>query len=420
MGASRAFKNDYREFIRDYVLRIIGETKSKVVFINEEKEDSSFDSFSCERKEGNVTLNFGIIKRVYLSANVNFEPDEDDQKLVKIIIKEFLKMLEYDDEGNPQYKYISESIKNKNYKYAIERGISIWIAGDAKNADSIEKLFGVLEKWSLKTYEGRKVSYAIVINNKAPIVENDFSKYGSFVEFLDDDFSAVLTDPISSIFELDSSCNYLGYRTVLEENDGKLYDYKLINNLPYRFANLIYNFVDDSKKIGVFLLNNGDIIISKKQEIRFVKRNGEWLNFNIRAFNNAIYDYKNKNKISDSLINEIYSSTLDVSFSHVGGIIALVDNVESLIEGNVNNPEQILNKCDYISSLESKEELENYMINQNKMNPNKMNDTELKRDISKKILKREIMRKSLNYQYIFGDINRKLRCELIYMRKIVI
>ena len=60
----------------------------------------------------------------------------------------------------------------------------------------------------------------------------------------------------------------------------------------------------------------------------FVKRNLHWLNFSYEAFCSAI-SQKNL-KLSRALLSEVYATTLDVSFAHTGGIIAVVKDPDSL------------------------------------------------------------------------------------------
>ena len=51
---------------------------------------------------------------------------------------------------------------------------------------------------------------------------------------------------------------------------------------PLRFSQCIHENVYDGA-IGIFLLNNGNIVLSKDRQIKFVKRNLRWLNFSFEA-----------------------------------------------------------------------------------------------------------------------------------------
>lgn len=75
------------------------------------------------------------------------------------------------------------------------------------DCNSIYNLIIALEDWSSKTYEGKKVSFAFVIyvNEEAPKEAVDY------LDFLKSDFSATITDGISSVIELDYNCKLKRY-----------------------------------------------------------------------------------------------------------------------------------------------------------------------------------------------------------------
>lgn len=79
-----------------------------------------------------------------------------------------------------------------------------------------------------------------------------------------------------------------------------------------------------------------------------VKREGKWLNFNKEVFKSIIS--AELNCIDDcflKLLDEIYLSALDVSFSHSGGIISCVkdQNIIDLTKKS-NEKDGILNQLD--------------------------------------------------------------------------
>lgn len=404
----------YKRFVYKYVFKLIGEivdTDLEKTFIDCYSPDEKFEII--EFVKDNNELFFGLRKIRLFKITVSNSLSEDDVRLLRCIINKYIKLSIYNPSGKKQHDYISTTNERLNNEYAIQSGICSWVVGDDAKLDRIENLFNILESWSSKTYEGKNVSYGIVIDLGNEEKDDDFNEYGSFLTFLNDEFSAVITDPITSVFELSLNCKLLKYRTIIDENDkGKVDGYYLTNNLPYRFANIISKTVDTSKKIGIFLLNNGDILLAKNKQILFVKRNSHWLNFNIKGFNNAIKGFVDSTKISQRLVNEVYSTALDVSFSHTGGIIAIIPEIDNLLSTKNGG---ILDECDYISSNKKLEELEKYLKdkNENKEAEKKLTEKELITDINKKLLKRAIIKKLLNDNYSFERINRKLRCELV-------
>ena len=281
-----------------------------------------------------------------------------------------------------------------------------------KTHHRIEEIFNILDKWVTKTYEGKHVSYGLIYD---PDCENNIGVVGAedFIEFLNDEFSAVLSDSITSAFILNKECDLVSYETVFDSKDsnGIVAGTQLINNLPLRFADIISKTVVNNR-VGVFLLTNGDLILCKKQKIRFVKRENKWLNFNIKAFKNALNQFIIENSISNELIEEIYSSALDVSFSHAGGIISLDLDIDRIVDSQIER-NRIVNRCDYICD-DSDEEIKLYLQNKNNDLPldARIEERILQKDIKKKLLKRNIIKKLVNGKN-FLSLNRKLKSELI-------
>ena len=178
----------------------------------------------------------------------------------------------------------------------MQKSLLDWFSGSNVN---LLGLIEQLEHWKEKTYEGKKVPFAFLINPQS--TQGEFN----FMEFLEEEFS--------------------------ENVSHKL------DNTPYRFSQIIETFTKD--KMAIFLLINGDIVLVKNCEILLVKREGKWLNFNKEVFKSIIYAELRSNKESFlDLLNEIYLSALDVSFAHSGGIIACVkeEKISSLIDSEEN------------------------------------------------------------------------------------
>lgn len=420
MAKQDNFKEEYKQFIFDYLLRLIGlETDDINLIVNVEINDNSngkvFDV------DDNNILYFNTFESKMYCYKSNQNIDEDDIALMRCIIPTFFRISEYKENGSKNVDYLKSKIhKKNNYEYAIQSGICEWIMGSTSSKRNprpnsthrkIEEIFDVLDRWVTKTYEGKHVSYGLIYD---PDCENNIDVIGSddFVDFLNDEFSAVLSDSITSVFVLNKKCELIGYETILDHLDSndRIVGTQLINNLPLRFADIISKTVINNR-VGIFLLTNGDLILCKKQAIRFVKRENKWLNFNIRAFKNALSEFISQNNISNKLIDEIYSSALDVSFSHAGGIIALDLDISKIVDSQ-NERNRIVNRCDYLCD-DTDEEIENYLINKNNdLDKLKIDDDILKKDIKKKLLKRNVIKKLVNNND-FLSLNRKLKSELI-------
>ena len=418
---NKNFIVEFKHFVSRWLLPLLGidiNENDLKDYISLPNKETNFDYIDIE--DNNII--FGTKTKRIACFEYEEGLSKDNLSLARVIIQAFLKVSKYSDResGNPQMNYVSDMLQDVNYAYAIEYGICGWIIGESMSYE-IEKLFRCLEDWSQKTYEGNNVSFGIIIDREKESVYNKtsdkrqhesiYSKYGNFLDFLKDDYGAVLSDGITSIIEVDDKCNFLNYYSITENN--KIKGCELENNLPYRFASTIHNYVVGDK-IGVFLLRNGDIIISKKQEVRFIKRNSKWLNFSVNAFKNILKDIK----ISNALLSDIFVSAIDVSLSHCGGIIAVIDDI-SKIYGNGNNT---LNKIDNI--LEDFDFDLLYEEEISKFKKSQANLDKKERSIKKRLLKRGVLLQLLKKKNIsdsfegkatcnFSEIDRRLRTELI-------
>lgn len=392
---------EYRYFLKKYLLPLLGIHNNNI----EQNNDDFKQGYVVQE---NNYIYFSTDSETPYKLRHARKISEDNLSLAKNIIISFFQVSEHKmHSGGVAHEYYSSIQKESNYELSIQKGICTWILG--KNNEEVEKLFNILEKWSVQTYEGKKVTMGFVIN---PYAKSNFDgSYGTFKDFIKDDFSAVFTDCIQSVIELDGNCEFCNYLSITENNI--LEECKLSKRLPIRFANVIQKYITGSA-VGVFLLNNGDIILSKNQEIKFVKRNLKWLNLSYQSFYNSLKKFAEDNNINESLIENIYATTLDVSFSHVGGIIAVVNNIDLLTSEEVSDKLPILHKCDCISEQIEYENLYNYFKEQNEKHKKEgkqhlvISDNEIK----KRILKRNAIDCFVKNK-AFEEIDRKLRCELV-------
>lgn len=391
---------EYRHFIEKYLLPLLGISNDNI-----EKYIGEFKGNAIVQE--NNYIFFSTNSETVYKINCVRKLSTEDLNLAQSVISFFFKVAEYRmDNKGIAHKYYSSIQKDSNYEMAIQKGICSWIIGT--NNDDVEKLLRTLEKWSVQTYEGKNVTLGFVIDPNAK--SNFEGAYGSFKNFIRDDFSAVFTDCIQSVIELDDHCEFCRYLSITET--GAIEDCKLTKRVPVRFSNVIQKYITDSK-VGIFLLNNGDIILSKNQEVRFVKRNLKWLNMSYEAFRNVLDDFITKNNIQDSLVEDIYASMLDVSFSHTGGIISVINDV-SLLTKEDKDGFPILHKCDFLLDSSTYNELYQFFKDENKKYKECGSDHLVitEKDIKKRILKR-IAIDSFIQNKSFGQLDRKLRSELI-------
>lgn len=367
---------EYRYFLKEYLLPLMGFPRNSVRLFEVHDLDR-INTFNITQKGEHV---FFLADRIpYFRAKISIS--DDNLRLARNIIMAFIRVAKYKllERGTDiQTEYLSETLQKKSYEYAIQHGICSWITGDTRNL-AVDRLLGILERWSVQTYEGRKVTFGFVINRRATGTID-------WLDFLDDDYSATLTDCIHSVIELDEHGKIIEYHSLTQADAIHTVDHGI---RPYRFSDVLDNFIIRDK-VGIFLLTNGDIIISKGKQIRFVKRNLKWLNMSYEAFNNSF----RSSSLEEQLIREIYASMLDVSFSHSGGIISVIHDVEIL------RTKGILSPSDDLSFPGNVEE--------------ELRDKINKHDLKKRLLKRSSL-KVLVGECSFYEVDRKLRAELIAM-----
>lgn len=306
-----------------------------------------------------------------------------------------------------------DSLKYRNalYDYAISRGISRWILGSSKaeEINKVEKLFVALDKWKDKTYEGHNVCFGIVIDQEAQIFaeENDQKIYGDFISFFEDEYSAVLTDGISSVFQLDRNCNLIKYRSLTEA--GEVSSYSPAYTQPYRFAQSMTQFTEGNK-VGLYLLTNGDLIVAKNTKLQFIRRNGKWLNFSFEAFKAAI---SRNVEVESELIESIYATMIDISLTHSGGIIAVVEknNDKWIADSIVDELDKLYSDNDISKMFNKRTEINS---DDNSLDPEEKNYNKRKKehDVRKRITKLIFLRRIIGDEKQYKKIDRKLRSEI--------
>lgn len=387
------FKKEYEAFVCEYILPLLGIDDD--IVLNKNEIYLGRNASAIEQTEGR--LNFNISEWCIFSIPCEMQIPEDDLAVSRRILQSFPDIAQYKITGTGRFlpQDFPYNVQRKSlYRAIVQNGIARWLAGDQRK-NNLGALFDELETWSVKTYEGKNVTMGFIIN---PEAESDFSVgEQKWLHFMKDDASAMLTDCIHSVIELDIQCNFVAYHSLSEGN--KIPGCKPSYKTPLRFSQMIQTYVRD-KKQGVFLLNNGDIVLAKDQEVRFVRRNLRWLNLSYSAFRNALQPFVEKNTSKsktgvermEKLLESIFASVLDVSFSHAGGIVAVVGKSwpGSLLDGKCGN-EPILAPCDDLLS-------------------NAFDVKENNKDI--RALKRAIL-KQLIAGKTFDKLDRKLRGELL-------
>lgn len=423
------YKNDKR-FIEKLALPLLGLSEEEVLFavnhitvedisLTTSSASSSIDDFYLIGNK-KIIFNYLVLFGEPSVLEIEFENELDDEsyRLLSFLFKSYA-LYGRDISG----KYINNALINEQVnELIVQKGLFAYMLNDKdfKN-NNFDKLFKCLQRWSEKTYEGHNVCYGFLINqgiekSQKP-VKIKSECFGNFIDFIGEEYSAVFTDGITSIVEIDSDCDFVSYRSTLHSDKPMPDNFEGVR-LPIRFAQIIYeNVVDD--KIGLFLLTNGDIIFAKDRSIAFVKRGGRWLNFSQKAFYDIISKYVSNSDVYSDLIKAIYCSCLDISFAHSGGLIAVVDTNKKEWEEDLNKDNPIITKLDTISKEDFElfpRTLEDiYYEEKKKIDTNDFNETiknNLRLDLNKRITKKRYLLQILKDNIYFPKIDRKLRADL--------
>ena len=287
-------KNEFYKIVNKLILPLF--TGS---YIDGEEESSLRDSEVAFGKRNSLLIKPSKADeyRLILKRGQPFQSFEVN--LLKSILNEFDKIssLQLDDES-----YLSVLQNN-----AIEKSICASIS----EPETATVMFGILtelEKWAVRTYEGKKIAIGIIINTSIDI--SDQPEAHSYTEIMDKDFFALLSDGIGSYIEFDRKGNLLGYTQM---NRVK----KLPCTSPYEYE-MVARYCNE-KRIGLVLTKNSDFLIFKNRELLFAKRLGGW---NIYSHEEVVQllSYRGNYSLKD-IRRSIYHTALDTSFAYSGGCI---------------------------------------------------------------------------------------------------
>lgn len=413
-------ETELRFIINNYLLSLLGiacdaDSLEPIEIIEPSKQRRANIYFDTDKIifKSNRDVSKGFCVPVSIDGN-----DFKESYLNKIrVVYDELQKVTYNNFNKATTKtknYTSFAKVLSEYDYAVQRGICYWIAD--KYSEQMEHLLISLEKWSSKTYEGKKVPFAFVVD----LNRNDGSF--NYIDFLYEEYSATFTDGITSIVELDSELQFIKYNSLTKNNMIPSTD---ITSSPYRFAQVITNFTEENNKVGVILLTSGDIILIKYGKIELIKRDGNWINFNKDIFVSVVMAINNNSPIKlikKELLNAVFYTALDVSFSHGGGLIAVVRDKNELTEpceyediqttGN-SIPDKTYGIINYIDDLKLK--LPSYIELATKYEIFKSSN------MKKRFSKRAAIVALAGYDYDdsksinFIELDRKLRAEFVSM-----
>lgn len=283
-------KEKFCEIIEEFLLPLF--TGSSIAG---EEHSSNRDAEVAQGKEGTILCKPHKTDeyRIIIRREQPFKKYE--VQLARSVLDEIIKVYNYN---------IDEVAYNKSLQqYAMQKAICQSV--NPRNYETLLDLVYELSVWATRTYEGNRASFGFIIS---PRRYND--KDGAevhFSEILSYNFSAPLTDGKNSVMFLNGLGNLIGYINLPNSNESNTFaPIDLI-----KIARACKN-----GRIGIALIENGDLLIFNEQALVFAKSRGAWTCFSHEEMINKISD-----KCEYSLKEAIYLSSLDVAFARTGGCL---------------------------------------------------------------------------------------------------
>ncbi|MCR5741342.1 MAG: hypothetical protein K6G38_02615 [Gammaproteobacteria bacterium] len=228
-----------------------------------------------------------------------------------------------------------ESLPNMNYEYidalrttALNKAIADALSPSASPV--ILKVINALTRLSERTYEGNQIKYGVFINNYLK-VDNRVSNI-SFTDFMQENYSAVLTNGTESFIEIDQDGFILRYLQLNSEKSE-------LGLAPFNYTRILE--YAGNGVISIVLSEKGEILIFHDNELKYTKRGGRWNPYNHKETIRVIHERSE----NDNLLfaKSVYLTALDLSFGTSGGIISFLD------ENEIKNALQHINIHDIVN-----------------------------------------------------------------------
>ena len=287
--------------------------------------------------------------------------------------------------------------------HAIEKSICRSLCDNEETVSVMLGILSELDRWSSRTYEGKKISICTVLNLSMDLSQEEGGI--SYTDVMDKDFYALLTDGEYSAVEFDKNGILNGYVQILSRKGAPSVS-------PYKYE-AIAKYCND-KRIGLVLTSYGDFLIFKNRTLLFAKRNGRW---NVFSHDEVIQLLLSRGTYSlKDIRRSIYFTALDTSFSYSGGCLVYLnkDSVEQALT-HIDAHDIIMEKY---FEMKKEQELEEA----NKLyNFQRLASTEKTYKVPYRVfLQQEKCYKALALRKIiadrpFQDLSRKLRQELVSM-----
>ena len=324
-------QKEFEEIVNTYILPLLS-VRGKLNLVLKASDNKELVAFTYNEKGKRVIRLYpcialgGDYSPFY--CEVGTYSTEAMKKPIAAILSEVLKVAEYRCVGNQvrkQRNYGTKRNRRQEYKkrtlnLAFEVGMCSWIAPGYEQGVVLYSIICRMLDWAGRTYEGKSVPFGIVIDFEAEASEET----ASYLQFLENNSSAVFSDGIFSGILLDKNGKILSFLTRNTPPVEKRPEEDVF--VPYKFTDIAQHCYKNA--IGIIAPSNGEILLIKNRALCFAKRGTKWVSFDWERVYTKLRPYflKNENDEKNILkkIKIIYGTLLDVSFSHTGGCLALI------------------------------------------------------------------------------------------------
>ncbi|TGL55693.1 hypothetical protein EHQ58_18465 [Leptospira ognonensis] len=205
----------------------------------------------------------------------------------------------------------------------------------------VTDLLNGLQYWRNKTYEGKNISFGFIIDGSLERSYNNHEIFNNIQNHITKDYFAPLSDGMCSFLSINLEGEIIGINQFDTFHDGSM--------LPYRFST-VNNLRNSSVLIQTRL---GDILLIKEGNLKFVKKNQQWIQFDTNSLMHKIS--ANLNIYEKKLKEAVFQTCLDISLAKTGGVLAVVDDEhfqsKKFISNDLNDDSNFQNKKRFLYSL---------------------------------------------------------------------
>lgn len=259
-------------------------------------------------------------------------------------IVDFLKVLSgkrLQDTIGGYEKYVMPRALRARYKFASNMAFFDFVINGNPYKDGKRTFFrnviSKLEKRAFETYEGKHRTFSCLVDAASEEISEETTSTAKLTDFLDIKESNLFANAHRTYFLVTKE----GYINKYIVHNASLNADSEVESSHEVFApSQYYSIAAACQKeiVGIVLSPQGEILVFKNQTLVLSKRKGLWHYHDQSAITNVIMskiiteDGSYDKGLCRQLANSIYASIIDVSFSHTGGCIGIIEEGTRIVD----------------------------------------------------------------------------------------